>query len=92
MQENSTMLVNSQPSSATGDNNSFSQYLSFRFQKENVDHSDDATKGSINNFIKSNSEIDEDFLTILQSQPVNNLELHDFGFTDNVVGYMEENY
>jgi hypothetical protein len=92
MQENNAMLANSQSAPAVDDNNSFSQYLSFRFYKENLDHLTDVTKGSINNFIKTISEIEEDFLSILQNQQMRNLELHDFGFTDDVLGYMEENY
>jgi len=73
-------------------NNSFSQYLSFRFYKENLDHFSDMTKDSINNFLKSITEIEEDFLNMLQSQRMKNLELHDFGFEGEVTGYMEENY
>ena len=92
MQENNAMLVNSQSPSAVDDNNSFSQYLSFRFYRENLDHLTDVTKDSINNFLKTISEIEEDFLNVLQNQQMKNLELHDFGFTDNVLGYMEENY
>ena len=91
MQENNAMLVNSPPS-AIDDGNSFSQYLSFRFYKENIEHLTDVTKDSINNFLKTISEIEEDFLAMLQQQQIRNLELHDFGFTDDVVGYMEENY
>ena len=92
MQENNGMLVNSQSPSAVDDNNSFSQYLSFRFYRENLDHLTDVTKDSINNFLKTISEIEEDFVTILQNQQMTKLELHDFGFTDEVLGYMEENY
>jgi hypothetical protein len=73
-------------------NNSFSQYLSFRFYKENLDHLSDITKDSINNFLKSITEIEEDFLNMLQSQRMKNLELHDFGFEVEVTDYMEENY
>jgi hypothetical protein len=73
-------------------NNSFSQYLSFRFYKENLDHITDITKDSINNFLKSINEIEEDFLNMLQSQRVKNLELHDFGFEREEIIYMEENY
>ena len=92
MQENNTMLVKPQPPSVVDDNNSFSHYLSFRFYKENLDHLTDVTKDSINNFLKTISEIEEDFVKILQNQQMRNLELHDFGFTDDVLGYMEENY
>ena len=92
MQENNAMLVNSQSPSAVDDNNSFSQYLSFRFYRENLDHLTDVTKDSINNFLKTISEIEEDFLNVLQNQQMTKLELHDFGFTDEVLGYMEENY
>ncbi len=73
-------------------NNSFSQYLSFRFYKENLDHITDITKDSINNFLKSINEIEEDFLNMLQNQRVKNLELHDFGFEREEIIYMEENY
>ena len=74
------------------ENNSFSQYLSFRFYKENLDHLTDFTKDSINNFLKSINEIEEDFLNMLQSQRMKNLELHDFGFEGEGTSYMEENY
>jgi len=73
-------------------NNSFSQYLSFRFYKENLDHLTDITKDSINNFLKSINEIEEDFLNMVHSQRTKNLELHDFGFEGEVTIYMEENY
>jgi len=92
MQENNAMLANSSSPSVVDDDNSFSQYLSFRFYRENLDHLTDVTKDSINNFLKTISEIEEDFVNILQSQQMRKLELHDFGFTDDVLGYMEENY
>jgi hypothetical protein len=91
MPENNTMLASHQSSSITDGDNSFSQYLSFRFYKENIDHMTEATKDSINNFLKTISEIEDEFMTMLQNQRMKHLELHDFGF-DEVSGYMEENY
>ena len=43
------------------ENNSISHYLSFRFYKENLDHLTGMTKDSINNFLKTISEIEEEF-------------------------------
>jgi hypothetical protein len=51
----------------------------------------DVTKDSINNFLKSISEIEDDFVNALHNQRKKNLELHDFGFEGEGV-YMEENY
>jgi hypothetical protein len=81
-----TRLASHQP---TEDTNSFSQYLSFRFYKENLDHLRDLTKDSINNFLKTVSEIEDEFLTTLKSQRVH---LEDLGFTNEANIYMEENY
>ncbi|TMI91379.1 MAG: hypothetical protein E6H06_16645 [Bacteroidetes bacterium] len=92
MHENTTMLAGQQSPTALEDSSSFSQYLSFRFYKENLEHFTEATKDSINNFLKTISEIEEDFLTMLREQQMKNLELHDFGFNDDVAGYMEQNY
>ncbi|HEY2721686.1 MAG TPA: hypothetical protein VGI82_08175, partial [Chitinophagaceae bacterium] len=69
-------------------NDNFSHYLSFRFYKENLDHLKDRTKDSINNFLKTISEIEDEFVSILQHQqpelPMYELEVP--------VSYMEENY
>ncbi len=92
MHEKNTGLASRQPSSETDINNSFSQYLSFRFYKENLDHLTDITKDSINNFLKSISEIEDEFMSVLQNQRMKNLELHDFGFDNEAGNYMEENY
>jgi len=92
MHEHTPGLASQQPSSDGDINNSFSQYLSFRFYKENIDHLTDITKDSINNFLKTITEIEDEFLSILQSQHMKNLELHDFGFDNEPVSYMEENY
>ena len=73
-------------------NNSMTQYLSFRFYKENLDHLSDMTLDSINNFLKTISEIEEEFLNMLQSsQRMKKAEFHDFGFNGEI-SYMEENY
>jgi len=92
MHKQTTGLASQQPSSEADINNSFSQYLSFRFYKENLDHLTDITKDSINNFLKTISEIEDEFISILQSQRMKNLELHDFGFDKDTGSYMEENY
>jgi hypothetical protein len=73
-----------------GVGSSFSQYLSFRFYKDNLTHLTDITKGSINNFVKSISEIEEEFVAMIKSP--SRIDLHDFGFNPDGVGYMEENY
>ena len=91
MTKNTTELANLS-STPEVDENSFSQYLSFRFYKENIDHLTDRTKDSINNFLKTISEIEDEFISILQSQRMKNLELHDFGFDKDTGSYMEENY
>ena len=81
-----------QTSSGLDESNSFSHYLSFRFYKDNLDHLSTATKDSINNFLKSISEIEDDFLLMMQQQQITNLELHDFGLNSTAGSYMEENY
>jgi len=92
MHEQTMGLASHQPPFVTDENNSFSQYLSFRFYRENIDHLTDITKDSINNFLKTISEIEDEFVNILQSQRMKNLELHDFGIDVETGGYMEENY
>ena len=86
-----TRLASHQPP-LEEDTTSFSHYLSLHFYKENLDHFKDKTKDSINNFLKSINEIEEDFLNMVHSQRTKNLELHDFGFEGEVTIYMEENY
>ena len=86
------ILASRQTSSALDESNSFSHYLSFRFYKDNLDHLGAATKDSINNFLKSISEIEDNFLLITQQQQIANLELHDFGLDTTAASYMEENY
>jgi catabolite regulation protein CreA len=71
-------------------NSSFAQYLSFRFYKNNLNHFTDMTRDSINNFLKSISEIEEEFTGMISAQP--RVDLHDFGFNNPAPGYMEENY
>ena len=88
--ENTTELVSQ--SFSVEESNSFSQYLSFRFYKENLDQLKDRTKDSINNFLKTISEIEDEFLIILQDQQMKNLELRDLGFDQSNTIYMEENY
>jgi len=92
MPEHMTELTSQQPFSETDENTSFSQYLSFRYYKENLDHFTDRTRHSINNFLKSVSEIEDEFLTTLKSQRTKNLELHDFRLDGDAGVYMEENY
>ena len=91
MRDNTTELTR-QPLTENEENNSFSQYLSFRYYKENLHQFTGATKDSINNFLKSISEIEEEFLSTLKNQRMKNLELHDFGFDGDRGVYMEENY
>ena len=81
-----TGLASHQPAE---DTNSFSQYLSFRFYKENLDHLKDKTKDSINNFLKTVSEIEEEFLIALKTQ---RMHLDELGFNNEASLYMEENY
>jgi hypothetical protein len=92
MRDNTTKLADSQLSfPETDENSSFSQYLSFRYYKENLDHFTGITKDSINNFLKTISEIEDDFVNTLRTQRMKNLELQDFGLGSEA-GYMEENY
>jgi hypothetical protein len=86
------IFASRQSSLALDESNSFSHYLSFRFYKDNLDHLGTATKDSINNFLKSISEIEDDFLLMMQQQQITNLELHDFGLGTTAASYMEENY
>jgi hypothetical protein len=74
------------------DTNTFSHYLSFHFYKENLDHLKDRTKDSINNFLKTVSEIEDDFLNTLKAQRMKNWEMRDLGFENETGIYMEENY
>jgi hypothetical protein len=85
-------LANPQPHTYAEDTNSFSQYLSFRFYKENLDHLKDRTKDSINNFLKTVSEIEDEFLTTLKTQHMKNWEMRELGFENDPGMYMEENY
>ena len=85
-------LANRQSLSPAEDTNSFSQYLSFRFYKENLDNFKDRTKDSINNFLKTVSEIEDEFLNTLKSQRTKNWEMRDLGFENEATMYMEENY
>ena len=90
MDEN-TRLANHQSLSPAEDITIFSQYLSFSFYKENIDHFKDRTKDSINNFLKTVSEIEDEFLNTLKTQRMKNWEMRDLG-VENEAGYMEENY
>ena len=90
MDEN-TRLANYQSLSPAEDITIFSQYLSFSFYKENIDHFKDRTKDSINNFLKTVSEIEDEFLNTLKTQRMKNWEMRDLG-VENEAGYMEENY
>lgn len=84
-------LANIQSTLAGEENRNFSQYLSFQFYRENLDHLTAITKDSINNFLKTISEIEDEFLSILQSEEAKDQELNDPGAT-NRFAYMEENY
>ena len=86
------ILADHQTLTDAEDTNSFSQYLSFRFYKENLDHLKDRTKDSINNFLKTVSEIEEEFLSTLKSQRMKNWEIHELGVENDASVYMEENY
>jgi len=92
MHENTTELARRSFSIEAEESNSFSQYLSFRFYRENLDQLKDKTKDSINNFLKTISEIEEEFLIVLQNQQIKNLELQDLGIDHINTDYMEENY
>ena len=94
MEGKNTGLNSQQDSRNPIENQSFSHYLSFRFYKKNLDHFTDFTKDSINNFLKTMSEIEQDFLNVLQSQGKKNIELHEFRFENEVSNsiYAEENY
>ena len=87
-----TRLAIDQPLSQAEDSNIFSHYLSFHFYKENLDHLKDRTKDSINNFLKTVSEIEDEFLNTLKAQRMKNWEMIDLGFENETGIYMEENY
>jgi hypothetical protein len=91
MRDQSMELANLQSTFAGEENKNFSQYLSFQFYRENLDHLTTITKDSINNFLKTISEIEDEFVSILQSEDANNRELNNPGVT-NRLAYMEENY
>lgn len=88
---NERLLLADQDIHTPDSNDGFSHYLSFRFYKENLDHLKDKTRDSINNFLKTISEIEDEFVSVLQNQQPDNLEQHEYGF-DTTVAYMEENY
>jgi len=85
------MLANHHPSPPE-DTTGLSQYVSFRFYKENLDHFKDRTKDSINNFLKTMSEIEDDFLDTLKAQRMKTWDIRDLGFDNQAGVYMEENY
>ena len=85
MNKKITELVSQHTHSPNEESNSFSQYLSTHF-RENLDHLAGLTKDSINNFLKTISEIEDEFVAIVKGQQGNNLEL------DHLGPYMEENY
>jgi hypothetical protein len=87
-----TRIADDQLLSQTEDVNIFSQYLSFHFYKENLDHLKDRTKDSINNFLKTVSEIEDEFLNTLKTQRMKNWEMRELGFENETGIYMEENY
>ncbi len=71
--------------------NSLSQYLSFQFYNGNIDQLTGFTKDSINNFLKTITEIEDEFRTMMKGPQIKDQELHGFGF-DHSEQYMEENY
>jgi hypothetical protein len=87
-----TRLANDQPLQPIEDTNSFSHYLSFHFYKENLDNLKDKTRDSINNFLKTMSEIEDEFLTTLKIQRMKSWEVRELGFENETGMYMEENY
>ena len=80
---NEERLQTDQGSRTADRNDSLSQYLSFRFYRDNLESLRDKTKDSINNFLKTISEIEDDFLSALKNQ-----QLTDEGHTS----FLEENY
>ena len=84
-------LANLQSSFSGEENRNFSQYLSFQFYRENLDHLTTITRDSINNFLKTISEIEDEFVSILQSEDATNRELNHPGVNEKLA-YMEENY
>jgi hypothetical protein len=87
-----TKVANHQPLQQIEDTNSFSHYLSFHFYKENLDNLKDKTRDSINNFLKTVSEIEDEFLTTLKIQRMKSGEMRDLWLENETGIYMEENY
>jgi hypothetical protein len=90
MSEKTTKLASLQ-TPAKEDNNNFPGYLSLHFYRENLDHIAGLTKNSINNFIKTIAEIEDEFLSVIKIPEQKKPELHSFGFDTNEP-YLEENY
>lgn len=90
MGEKTTKLTGMQ-TTAKEDNNNFPEYLSLHFYRENLDHISGFTKNSINNFIKTIAEIEDEFLSMIKIPEQKKHELHSFGF-DTPEPYLEENY
>ena len=90
MNKKITEFANPQKTSVAEESNGLLQYLSFNYYKENLDQLGHITRDSINNFLKTISEIEDEFLSILQNQETKELE-DNFSF-NNRVAYMEENY
>ncbi len=90
MEEN-TLLVSRRESYIPDVNESFTQYLSDHLYKKDLDHLREITNDSINNFLKTIAEIEDEFLSVAKIPDQKNPELHSFGFSLKEQ-YLEENY
>lgn len=88
---NEQMLPASGVPDAFDNNDNLSPYLSFRFYKEDIDNLKHDPTDSINNFLKTISEIDDEFVSRLQSQQFTDTASNEQGI-GTTMAYMEENY
>jgi len=91
MSKNAPMLARPQTLPSPDDPSRLSQHLSFDFYKRNMEGMTRAPKESLNNFLKTISEIEDEFVSISQDQENSELALahHTPG---SKIAYIEENY
>jgi len=88
---NETSLPRHNQIALTTEDSDISHYLSLGFYRENLDQFANITRDSINNFLKSISEIEDEFASTLKAH-AKNLEAGDAEPANEQALYMEENY
>jgi hypothetical protein len=88
---NEQSVIAGHPRNSRSEGNELSQFLSFEFYKENLGHLTDKTRDSINNFLKTISEIEDEFVNVENHQQPASLGFLEMETETNIF-YMEENY